>query len=594
MNSEKKRLPLGFKSKVILAFFLFNAIVSSILSITAYRVLYANMLKEIQGRAVNIVQLGSYLIDKPILKRLINKMSHGLSEQKVIAVERSDDFKRIMDQLNSIRDIEKSLIHYVYIIRPSDNGENHRYVADADTFKDLEEAAADPQIDEEIARFNSNFDASPFPVFYKAVREKKSMVEKNFYYDAVYKINSITAYAPIMDEATNTLLAVLCIDIADKNVDEALKESRNSSLIIIASSLILSLIISIILGNIFARGILALDDVVQRFTQKDFAARSSVRSNDEIGRLGFSLNYMAETIQNYAARLENLLAAYSRFVPKTFLQFLNKESITDVQLGDQTQQEMTILFSDIRSFTTLSENMTPKENFNFLNSYLKRVGPVIRSYNGFIDKYIGDGIMALFPHEPDNAVMAAIEMMRKVDEYNSHRKSIGYQQIKIGIGIHTGLLMLGTIGEEERMDGSVISDSVNLCSRMEGLTKFYGSPIIISRETMKKLKDQGKYNIRFLDKVQVKGKNIPVSIYEVYNTDPSDIIEKKDMGKQALEQAIALYFERKLDDALNIFLSLQKDCPWDMLVQLYVKRCEKYIKDGIPDDWTGIEVLGSK
>lgn len=301
---------------------------------------------------------------------------------------------------------------------------------------------------------------------------------------------------------------------------------------------------------------------------------------------------MAETIQNYAARLENLLAAYSRFVPKNFLQFLNKESITEVQLGDQIQQEMTILFCDIRSFTTLSESMTPKENFNFLNNYLKRVGPTIRFYNGFIDKYIGDGIMALFPHEPDDAVMASIEIMKKVDDYNRHRVSIGYQQIKIGIGIHTGLLMLGTIGEEERMDGSVISDAVNLCSRMEGLTKFYGSPIIISRETMKKLKDQGKYNIRFLDKVQVKGKNMPVFIYEVYNTEPTDIIEKKDMNKQALEQAIALYFERRLDDALNIFQPLQKDCPWDMLVQLYIKRCEKYKKEGIPDDWTGIEVLG--
>lgn len=188
-------------------------------------------------------------------------MSHGLSEKKVIAVEQSGDFKRIMVQLNSIRDIEKGMIHYVYIIRPSGRGKDHRYVADADTYKDLEEAAANPQSDEEIARFNSDFDASPFPVFSEAVREKKTMVEKDFYYDPAYKENSFTAYAPIIDEATDTLLAVLCLDIADKNIDAALRESRNSSLAIIAGSLILSLIISVILGNIFARGILALDQV---------------------------------------------------------------------------------------------------------------------------------------------------------------------------------------------------------------------------------------------------------------------------------------------------------------------------------------------
>lgn len=585
MEKRKIKLSIGFKFKVILAFFLFNVTVSSILSISAYDVLHTTMLKEIQERTKNIAQLGSYLIDKPTLKSLIHKMSPKLSDQEVSAVEQSADFKAVSLQLNRIRDIEIRLIRYAYIVRPADDG-IPRYVADADNLSDLKKSDRQKH-PEEISRFNSRFDASTFPVFHQAVREKKYLVEKKYFYDPIYKVTSITAYAPIMDDNSNALLAVLCIDIVNTDVEAALGKSRHLSLIIIGISLILSLLISIILGNYFAKGILALDRVVRRYAEKDFAVRSTINSNDEIGRLSFSLNYMAETIQNYATQMENLLDASSRFVPKKFLQFLNKESITNVRLGDQVQREMTILFSDIRSFTNLSEGMTPRETFNFINNYLKRVGPSIRLYNGFIDKYIGDGIMALFPGDPDDAVMAAIDMIRKVHEYN---ESSGYQPIEIGIGIHTGLLMLGTIGEDERMDGSVISDAVNICSRMEGLTKFYGSPIIISKETFGKLKDPGKYHIRFLDKVRIKGKNIPISVYEVYSSDLHHVLEKKNMSKDALEHGIALYFEHKLHEALAVFSSLQKDYPEDRIIRLYRTRCEKHIMQGIPDDLTGNEL----
>jgi class 3 adenylate cyclase/HAMP domain-containing protein len=588
MKKSWRELSLGYKFKVVLAFFIFNAAVSAVLSFSAYNILQTHMLKEFEGRTNNLAQLGSYLLDKPALKRLVHLISPGLSADKVSAVEQSVDFRHIAGQLNRLRDIDKRLIRFAYIIRPSDDG-RHRYVADADTLSDIENAEMIRRTGGKISRFNAPFDASTFPVFQRAVHEKKYLVEKEFFYDPVYKVRSITAYAPILDGDSGKIIAVLCMDMTDTNVEAALRESRYMSLSIMAVSLVLSLMIAFTLGHIFSRGILALDRVVRRYAQKDFSARSSIKSADEIGKLSFSLNYMAEMIQNYAETLENLLSAYGRFVPKHFLQVLNKKSITEVRLGDQVQHEMSILFSDIRSFTALSESMTPVENFNFINSYLKRVGPTIRFNNGFIDKYLGDGIMALFPREPDDAVIAAIEMIRKVDEYNGHRTSSGRKPIKIGIGIHTGLLMLGTIGEDERMDGSVISDAVNLCSRLEGLTKVYGVPIIISKETLSRLKDPVKYHIRFLDKTRVKGKSVPISLYEVFSQDHPDIRAKKDSSKQMLESGIKLYFERNLRDALTIFRSLQKDHPEDTLIGLYIGRCEKYLKEGIPEDWTGGE-----
>ncbi|MCK5877947.1 MAG: response regulator, partial [Candidatus Marithrix sp.] len=157
--------------------------------------------------------------------------------------------------------------------------------------------------------------------------------------------------------------------------------------------------------------------------------------------------------------LHNLNAAYSRFVPHEFLKFLNKESIVDIRLGDHVEQEMTVLFADIRDFTSLSESMTPQQNFNLINSYLRRMEPVIRQHHGFIDKYIGDSIMALFP-KADEAVQAGINMLHILREYNVTRGQPQRPKLNIGVGIHTGKLMLGTIGGEHRMDSTVIADAV--------------------------------------------------------------------------------------------------------------------------------------
>lgn len=184
------------------------------------------------------------------------------------------------------------------------------------------------------------------------------------------------------------------------------------------------------------------------------------------------------------------------------------------QLGDQTLRSITILFADIRSFTSLSETMSPQENFNFINSYFNRIGPIIRNYHGFIDKYIGDGIMALFPENPQDAVRASLAMQEKLNEYNNERLSYGLQPIQIGIGIHTGPVMLGIIGEQQRIESTVISDSVNLASRIESLTRTYNVPILLSGAMQSYVKEAG-FQSRLIDTVLVKGKSQPCDIYEL-------------------------------------------------------------------------------
>ncbi len=276
-------------------------------------------------------------------------------------------------------------------------------------------------------------------------------------------------------------------------------------------------------------------------------------------------------------QLSHINAAYGRFVPHQFLQLLNKESIIDVKLGDHVQQEMSVLFSDIRSFTTLSERMTPQENFQFINSFLSRMEPAIIENRGFIDKYIGDAIMALFSGGADDAVKAGIAMLHQLAEYNQHRLKSGYEMIQVGIGINTGDLMLGTVGGQSRMDGTVISDNVNIASRIEGLTKKYGISMLISHQTFGALKYPNDYFFRFIDQVKMKGKSELVSLFEIFDTDEEKIKEKKLVTKRNFEEACLLYSQNCFSEAAQMFKNVLKIIPDDKITQIYLKRCQEHL-----------------
>ena len=278
--------------------------------------------------------------------------------------------------------------------------------------------------------------------------------------------------------------------------------------------------------------------------------------------------------ERFTSELFHLNQSFSRFVPRQFLHFLDKKSIADVQLGDQVQQEMSVLFSDIRDFTTLSETMTPQENFEFINGYLSHMGPVISVHQGFIDKYIGDAIMALFSGGADNAVKAGIAMLHQLTQYNQYRANSGYVPIQIGIGINTGSLMLGTVGEQNRMDSTVISDAVNLASRIETLTKNYGVSLLISHHTFLLLQNPADYAIRMIDKVQVKGKSERVTVYEVFDADAAQIKEGKLATVQTFTEALSLYNMNALSEAAQRFQDVLSINPGDKVAQIYLERCQ--------------------
>lgn len=333
---------------------------------------------------------------------------------------------------------------------------------------------------------------------------------------------------------------------------------------------------------------------MQRTGEGDLSSFSVVRTNDEIGELTEGYNDMAQKLRDYIANISRMNEAYYRFVPRQFLEFLGKDNIVDIKLGDQVQKEMSVLFTDIRSFTSLSEQMTPAENFNFINNYLGLMEPVITHHGGFIDKFIGDSIMALFPGKVEDALNAAVEMKRTLNDYNLIREAEGRQPIITGIGIHTGNLMLGVVGGIGRMEGTVISDAVNLASRLEGLTKLYGTSIIISQDTLIKLEKPTEYSYRFLDVVKVRGKKESVYIFEILDGLTDRAKELRISTRQAFGDGLDAYKAKEFQKAKSIFESILEKNPNDQAVQLYVSRCSENMRNGIPDNWDGVEVINTK
>ncbi|MEZ2236800.1 adenylate/guanylate cyclase domain-containing protein [Microcoleus sp.] len=301
----------------------------------------------------------------------------------------------------------------------------------------------------------------------------------------------------------------------------------------------------------------------------------SYSQDKKLGAQNAELRKINQELEFALEQQSKLTEAAKRFVPNEFVSLLSRDTLSDVKLGDSVEKEMSILFSDIRDFTALSEGMTPQENFKFINAYLSRMEPGIIENHGFIDKYIGDAIMALFGHSAVDAVQAGISMLHSLDDYNLYRVNAGYVPIKIGIGINTGSLMLGTVGATNRMDSTVIGDAVNLAARVESLTKSYGVSMLITQNTFSKLTNFPRDCIRNIGHVRVKGKSNLVTIYEVFEADKPEVKEGKSRTLSIFREALYNYSASKHKESAQLFGECLQLNPLDQVAQNYLERCQE-------------------
>lgn len=294
------------------------------------------------------------------------------------------------------------------------------------------------------------------------------------------------------------------------------------------------------------------------------------------------------------AAMRRIFDATDKFVPYQFLKSLGHELITDVKLGDQVEKVVTVLFTDIRNYTSLSEQMTPEETFGFICLFNAKMGPVIRKHHGFINQYLGDSIMAIFPGNATDALNAAIEIQKEVQDFNKLRQEKNKPGIQIGVGMHTGPLIMGITGDNDRMDACTISDTVNTASRVESLTKHYKASILLSDASLKQIATKEDFHLRNLGLVQLKGKLSSINIHECFDSDDEMKLQKKLETLTIFNDGVSFYKSKLFNNANDAFKKVIQIDPNDPTAKFFYNNTRQIIETGIPENKAGIVEMEEK
>ncbi|MBN1138609.1 MAG: HAMP domain-containing protein [Anaerolineae bacterium] len=456
--------------------------------------------------------------------------------------------------------------------------------------------AADEQVNQaldEIDALRAQYDAALDPIYQSTYSSS---------YDPQAALLRVKEEADPIAAEMQTRLAVLGAQelqrVASQAdwIERAVQASANTgrwAILILAGLLVLAMALT----NQVSQPLHTLTGAIVAFQNNTYRSEMLtpfLQRRDELGQLAQAIDAMATSITESNRLKDQFLDSASRFIPEQYLEFLEKPTITEVNLGDHVSAEMAVMFSDIRGFTTVSERMSPQENFDFVNEYLKLVSPVIQQHEGFIVKFLGDGMMAIFPYGVDDAVQAGIEKQARVQAFNDLLARRGYDPVTVGIGIHVGHMMVGMIGEERRIQGDAFSDNVNLTSRIEGLNKFYGTSMIVSQDTVDSLEQPASYRMRYLGQAHVKGRQAPLAIYEVYEGLPDEVVARRNATKDDFERGIARYGQGRFAEAQQAFDAVLATDPGDATARYYLERCFEWSERSLPANWDGALVMADK
>jgi two-component system sensor histidine kinase ChiS len=286
------------------------------------------------------------------------------------------------------------------------------------------------------------------------------------------------------------------------------------------------------------------------------------------------------------------------FVPEQFLNRIAPKGVESIQLGNAREEELTVLFCDIRGFSTIAESQSPMETFEWLNVFFTQMSQAIAADHGFIDKFLGDAILAIFDrldNHAEDAINAAVMMQKRLSEFNRDRYQYNLDEpVKIGIGIHSGIGLIGTVGSDERMDSTVIGDVVNTAARLEELTKLYDCPILASNTTIAhitasldttdlEVHSNGEfsphspltsYPTRWVDRVTPRGKRLVLDLYEILGTPTQGLDLAKLQSESFYNSGIQAWLQGEFALAWEYFQQVIEQNPDDAIAALYLERCQ--------------------
>ena len=367
-------------------------------------------------------------------------------------------------------------------------------------------------------------------------------------------------------------------------------------LAIILMGLVVGIVIprlSAVKGALFATSLF----IAYIFLSRLLFVEYGLLSNITYPLLALVVLYISLTIYKHMTEereRKKIKSAFSSYVPPSVVNEMLRHP-EKLKLGGD-RKDLSVLFSDIRGFTTIAEGLTPEDLVHLLNEYLTVMTDIVFKYDGTLDKYMGDAIMAIYgapedlPDHPIKACQSALEMVKELKRLNEKWTGEGKQPLDIGIGINTNPMVVGNMGSDRLFDYTVMGDSVNLGSRLEGANKNYKTNIIISEFTFERVKNE--FVCMELDSVRVKGKTRPVRIYSLVGY--KDLPDIQTRAVNEFNQGIALYKERRWNEAVHIFENIGATDPDLYAAQVYLERCLELKKNPPPSDWDGVYVMTTK
>ncbi|MBB6735592.1 adenylate/guanylate cyclase domain-containing protein [Cohnella zeiphila] len=548
----RRRFPLFLKQLAVIVPVIVVCMI--LLSNFIYDSFSSRMESQMQSELSLLARNGQHLIDGDALDRLRSPEDYGNADYQAIKSrmnflfegEDAKDRKGLYSTLYKVEDGQ------LYIVMDDDDGVN--------MFKPFEKS----EENEEVLT--------------------QGVVRNGQWEDADGKW--LYAIGPVYDSAGKI------VGIYETGRDMSVLERENQKIyrniienIVIITSVLLAVIAA--LNFLLLTSIRKLRRSVMDMAGGNWDAEVKIRSRDEVGDLGEQFNRMARYIRQYIADITSFSEASYRFVPQQFFRALGKKGILDVRLGDQVQQNMTVLVANLRDFRQLSRTLTPKENFNFMNSFLKRFGPIVRKEDGLISKYSGAGFMSLFPGHPEAAIRAAVAIRQELTAYNEHRQRSGFATVDIGIAMHKGPLMMGIIGEEMRWESNVISDDVQRTTLLEQITDTLGASILVTKDFFGQLRDPERYGHRSLGRIRPDGMEEAVELIDVFEGDPEPLRKAKERTKALFERGLELCQEGRFFDARETFVEVLKMNRQDKAAKLYFFLCDEYFQKGTSAGWNG-------
>lgn len=389
----------------------------------------------------------------------------------------------------------------------------------------------------------------------------------------------------------NEIVGAFEAGVSKHSIDDILKSLQLWFMLIVFCSTLVIAFLILVTNRFILTSVNTLRQGVLEVASGNLDVQVNVNTRDEVGDLCDGFNIMADRIRSSIIKSRQTSEAYFRFVPERILQLLGKSSITSIETGDTVRRDMSVMSLNIRSFYSISASLSAEQNYAYINSLLEQFGPVVRENGGIVEKYLGADITAIFPDRAEDAVQSSVQIISIMERMNAEPTNRQEKKLDIGIGLYKGDVMLGTIGEEKRMECTMLMDNGNIPQDLCKLSSKLGVSILASESVLQSLENNTNYLHRYIGKVYFEGMAKPIKIYDIFQGNNKYVLTLRAYTKETFEEGVRLYEKGKFLEARTCFIDVLRHDKEDGAAKIYFYLSDQYYQTGQKPGWDGALVV---